>query len=155
MATLPTPEIVADTLTKMLRRTVRAKSAPAKAASAKLSGVYRAVDDTPVAACMADIPFAAFSGAAFSMIPADAARDSIKAGVLDEGMEDNFGEVLNVLSRLFADQGNHRITLQTKSFPPAALPEVASAALTAAGKKLDLEVDIDGYGKGLLMLRLM
>ena len=155
MATLPTADIVADTLTKMLRRTVRAKAAPVKAASAKTAGLYRAVDDTPVAACMADIPFAAFSGAAFSMIPADAAKDSIKAGVLDEGMQDNFGEVLNVLSRLFAEQGNHRVTLQTKSFPPAALPEAASAALTTSAKKLDLEVDIDGYGKGLLMLRLM
>ena len=155
MATLPTAEIVSDTLTKMLRRTVRAKAAPVKATSAKLSGLYRSADDTPVAACMADIPFAAFSGAAFSMIPADAAKDSIKAGVLDEGMQDNFGEVLNVLSRLFAGQGSQRITLQAKSFPPAALPEAASAALAAAGKKLDLEVDIDGYGKGLLMLRVM
>jgi hypothetical protein len=155
MASLPTADIVADTLSKMLRRTVRAKTTPAKASLAKLAGLYRSKDDTPVAACMTDIPFAAYSGAAFSMIPADAAKDSIKAGALDEGMQDNFAEVLNMLSRLFADQGNHRIALQAKSFPPAALPELASKALSGGGKKLDLEIDIDGYGKGLLMLRVI
>lgn len=156
MASLPTPKEVADALTTLLRRTVKASATQAKPPSIKAAGLYSSgKDQSTVAACMADLSFAAFAGAAFSMIPAGAAKDCIKANQLDEFMQENFGEVLNILSRLFGEHDNKRIMLMDKVFPPNPLPELASQSLNAAQKKLDLEIEIDGYGKGVLAMRLM
>jgi hypothetical protein len=156
MASLPTAKEVGDALTTMLRRQVKATPTQAKPASIKMAGLYGSGSDrSAVAMCMSDLPFAAFSGAAFSMIPPDAAKDCIKANELDEFMQDNFGEVLNVLSRLFGEHDNKRIFLVNKFFPPNALPVDASQSLTTGVKKLDLEIEIDGYGKGVLAMRLM
>lgn len=156
MASLPTPKEVSEALTMLLRREVKAVAAPLKADSMKMAGLYASGNDAPtVATCMADLPFAIFSGAAFSMIPPDAAKDSVKANELDEMMQDNFGEVLNVFSRLFGEQDNKRILLTSKAFPPDALPEPANSSLTGGSSKLDIEVDISGYGKGMLAMRLV
>jgi len=156
MASLPAPKEVSDALTMLLRRNVKATATQLKPANIKMAGLYGSSNDSPtIAACMVDLNFAVYSGAAFSMIPADAARDCIKANELDEMMQDNFGEVLNVFSRLFGEQDNKRILLMNKVFPPSALPDDASQSLTAGSKKLDIEVDIDGYGKGVIAMRLM
>jgi hypothetical protein len=156
MASLPTPKEVAQALSTMLRRNVKASALAAKPASIKMAGMYGSSSDSPtVAVCMADIPFAAFASAAFSMIPPDAAKDCIKANELDEFMQENFGEVLNILSRLFGEHDNKRILLMNKVFPPNALPEAANQALTTGPNKLDMEIEIDGYGKGVLAMRLM
>lgn len=156
MASLPTPKEVSDALTMLLRRNVKATAVQLKPATIKMAGLYGSGNDTPaIAACMADLNFAAYAGAAFSMIPADAARDCIKANELDEMMQDNFGEVLNVFSRLFGEQDNKRILLQNKVFPPSALPDQASQSLAAGDKKHDMEIEIDGYGKGVIAMRLI
>lgn len=156
MASLPTPKEVSDALTMLLRRNVKATATQLKPATIRMAGLYGSGNDTPtIAACMADLNFAAYSGAAFSMIPPDAAKDCIKANELDEMMQDNFGEVLNVFSRLFGEQDNKRILLQNKVFPPNPLPDHASQSLSAGNQKLDLELDIDGYGKGVIAMRLM
>ena len=97
---------------------------------------------------IADLGFAAYSGACFSLIPADAAEESIGAGALDESMQENFAEVLKIASRLFTVSGGGRVALKTSLFPPAALPAEA-----LAGTGTHFNIDIDGYGTGVLCLR--
>lgn len=156
MASLPTPKEVSKALTVMLRRNVTAVAAPVKPAGIKTAGLYSSSNtNTTVAICMADIPFAAYAGAALSMIPAGAAQDCIKANELDEMMQDNFGEVLNMCSRLFGEQDNKRIVLTNKIFPPSALPNDVNQSLSEGANKLDLEIEIDGYGKGSIAMRLV
>lgn len=156
MASLPDAKTVADAVSRLLRRPVTAKLTQAKPDALRMGGIYRSSPDAPYAAtCSVDLGFAAFSGAALSMIPADAAKDCIKANELEEMIQDNFAEVLNVFSRLFGDQDNKRILLTDKFFPPDAVPSDVSQSVSAGSAKLDIEVDIDGYGKGLVALRLM
>lgn len=153
MASLPTPEIVANTLKILLRRGTHVKEAqPLANPAMAVVGLYRSGDGIPVAACLSDIAFSANAAAAFSLIPSRVASESIKAGALDEGLEDIFGEVLNVLSRLFTAHESQRITLQSKSFPPT---PTSAAILAAPGEHMELDIDIDGYGKGHLSLRLL
>lgn len=153
MATLPSTETVVNTLTTLLRRRAHVSVAkPAASQAIPIVGVYRSGDGVPVAACLSDVAFSAYAAAAFSLIPCRVADESIKAGALEEGLEDIFGEVLNVLSRLFMAHETQRITLLSKSFPPAA---VAENVMTAQGDSVDLDIDIDGYGSGRLSLRLL
>ncbi len=66
-------------------------------------------------------------------------------------MRDNCAEILNVCSRLFTSNDQHRVTLTGTCFAPAALPEQARALL-ARGERLELSVDIDKYGTGAMVL---
>lgn len=152
MSIIPGVDVVAQTLKTLLRRkvTVTQVTAPMPAHT-PIVGVYKAGDGALVAACLCDVSFAAYSGAAFSLIPGRVAEESIRAGRLDEALEDNYGEVLNVLSRLFAGYDNQRVTLAQRVFPPAPLSAEVADADPARG--LDVSVDIDGYGEGVLSLR--
>jgi hypothetical protein len=149
---LPNADEVGHALTALLRREVEAtalKTPPAKPLA--IAGLYHDGNGQLLGAVMADLPFAARSGACFSLIPADVAQESIEAGVLDEGMRENFAEVLNVASRLFTRTGGARVALKATCFPPAALPpEIANpAALT---RSAHFEVNIDDYGSGIVRL---
>lgn len=152
MPSLPTPDAVSQTLSTFLRREVFVREVPVNARPPVL-GIYKSSSGAPVAVCASDIAFAAFSSAAFALIPVPVARDSVKAGALEEGLGEIFAEVLNVLSRLFASHEGVRVTLMQTVFPPAPLPP--SGSQPAPGGELGLEIDIDGYGKGLLVLGLL
>lgn len=148
------PETIEKMLGGLLGREVMVSEKPAsKPADMKIAGFYRNGEGQPVAACLADIPAAAFSGSALSLIPAAAARDYVKAGEIDdEDVRDNFYEVLNVCSRLFSDDDAHRVTLDTVYFPPETVPADQASTLSRPSQRQDLEINVDGYGKGRLAL---
>lgn len=152
MPVMPNVELVTTTFKTLLRRGVKVSviNAPFTCGT-PVVGIYRSGDGRCVAACLADITFSAYSAAAFSAIPCRVAEESIKAGVLDENLEDIFGEVLNVISRLFMASETQRISLLSKSFPPQIVPD----NVMAASQVLDLSIEIDGYGDGRLSLLLL
>lgn len=152
MQALPTADAVALTLTTFLRRKVQVTSASIPD-RLPILGFYRSTAERDIAVCESDIAFAANSAAAFALIPAPMAQESVKAGSLDEGLQEIFAEVLNVLSRLFADTDGVRITLTSKTFPPDPIP--SSMSQRPAGGEVGFEVSIDGYGKGFLGLGLL
>lgn len=147
------PETIGKLLSGLLGREVAAgkKASPGQALS--IAGIYKSATDQPVAVCLADVTFGANAGAALSLIPAAAAKDAVKAGrIVDQDLQDNFGEVLNVCARLFTDKDAHRVTLKEVYFPPEVLPEEIKKALPGATQRLDLELNINGYGKGSFAL---
>jgi hypothetical protein len=152
MHKLPTADAVALTLTTFLRRKVQVAAAitPDRL---PILGLYRSTADHNVASCECDVAFAAITAAAFALIPAAVAHESVKANQLDESLQEIYGEVLNVLSRLFADTDGVRITLSSTTFPPSPLPE--SMSQRPASGVVSFEVSVDGYGKGLLSLGLL
>lgn len=150
---LPALETVAQTLKAFVRREVEVTLAPAGSVSLPLAGIYHDGSQRPVAACLSDITFAATSAAAFALIPARVAAESTAARALDESLSEIFAEVLNVMSRLFTSHDSERVTLREKFLPPQALP--AQLGMIAAGDRLDLAIDIDGYGRGRLVLCLL
>ncbi|MEO6699188.1 MAG: hypothetical protein ABIR53_05990 [Paraperlucidibaca sp.] len=152
MQSLPSAEAIALTLSTLLRRKVQVTQASVPD-RLPILGFYRSTADHDVAVCESDIAFAAHAAAAFALIPASIAQESVKAGVLDEGLQEIFAEVLNVLSRVFADTDGMRITLTSKVFPPSDIP--AQMTKCPAGGEVGFEVSIDGYGKGFLGLGLL
>jgi len=153
MATIPTPEVIASQLGALLRRPVQAHPVTLKGAASPSFGVYHSGDEKPIAVCGADLPFAAYSAAAFSMIPEETAEESVKAGQLDGDLAEIFGEVLNVVSRMFGEYDTRRVTLMGKTYSPAPPTPDMVNVIKASKEKLDVEVDIEGYGKGHLMFR--
>lgn len=154
MSSIPSLEVVKQNLKTLLRRNIDiSKIAPPPAAHTAIVGIYKAGDGREIAACLCDVAFAAYTGAAFSLIPRRVADESVDANKLDEILEDNYGEVLNVLSRLFSTHDSQRVTLSQKLFPPSAIPAAVADADPATG--LDMKVEVDGYGEGMLSLRLL
>jgi len=151
MSSLPSAETVTQIFKSLLRRgvtvTPQSDVTPPPACSV---GIYKSGDGTPIAACIADLALSAYSAAAFSLIPCRVAEESIRAKCLEDGLDEIFGEVLNVLSRLFTSHESHRITLMSTSYPPAGVPDSVKAAAAAPGACY--EIDIDGYGSGRLSL---
>jgi len=151
---LPTLDDVAQTLSAFVRREVYVTAAKAGGdGHLPLAGLYHDGNRRLVVACMADVAFAAASSAAFALIPARVAAESAASQKLDESLAEIFGEVLNVMSRLFTHHENSRVTLQDKVMPGQPLPAVLGS-LSREGC-LDLVVDIEGYGKGRLILCLL
>lgn len=152
MSSLPHPDAVAKMLSTFVRRPVSVKEV-AVPDRLPILGFYHGSSDKNAAVCECDVAFAAYSAAAFALIPAAVAKDSVKDGRLEDTLEEIYAEVLNVLSRAFADTDGERITLNEKVFPPAPMPECMSQR--PAGGEIGLEVDIDGYGKGTLVLGIL
>jgi hypothetical protein len=156
MLNLPTAQQLAQSIGTLLRREVEAKAVPLPGPGKLIAGgLYHDGTGKAIATVAVDLTLAACSGAAFSLIPAEAALECVRNKALDETLQENFAEVLNVMSRLFPSTTNDRVTLQTTYFAPTALPAQATAAPVAPIKGAHFEVDIDGYAKGLISLRLL
>jgi len=151
---LPSLGDVAQTLSAFVRREVHVTAAkPGGDGHLPLAGLYHDGNRKLVVACMADVGFAAASSAAFALIPARVAAESAASQKLDESLAEIFGEVLNVMSRLFTHHENARVTLQQTVMPGQPLPAVLGSL--SRESCLDLVVDVEGYGKGRLILCLL
>lgn len=97
----------------------------------------------------ADLPLAASLAAALSVVPLAAVRESVAAGRMDESLQDNFGEVMNVLAR-FISAGGRAFRLGPVTCPPAgAAPELAPL-VEGTDEKREFDVEVPGYAAGRL-----
>ena len=110
--------------------------------------VYINDEGMPVTACCCDIPFAAYSGAALSMIPPGGAEDAAKTGDLSEMMRGNLNEVMNICSRLFITEDTPHLKLDALYDSAEGLPEAVRSMVDAATGRSDFMVSIPGYGEG-------
>lgn len=154
MIKLPTAFQVSECIRKITRRqtsvTVLARPGEAKLLC---GGTFHGGDKTVIAMCAADIAFAAYSGAALSLIPGESAQERVEAGVLDEMLQENFAEVLNVLTRIYVVPEAARVALLEAIFPPRAMPQTLEPGDAATQVlRTDYEIEIDAYGKGHLAL---
>lgn len=104
-------------------------------------------EDKPVAVGLCDAAFAAYSGAAFSMIPKGVADDFISEGEFSGMIADNLRELMNICSRLLmSDRSSH---LRLDSVVPRA-DATCMEALEQSGKRVAFEVTVPRYGSGKL-----
>jgi hypothetical protein len=150
---LPALKDVAQTLTALMGRhaAVSVSKTPYRPAKSErvLVVTYRGLDGTLGAVCLADLAFAAYAGAALAMFPLPRAQESLRAGKLDEQLEENFHEVMNVISTILT-RGDARERLDAVSAGVARLSAEATALLERPRARLDLEVEINGYANGKL-----
>jgi hypothetical protein len=118
------------------------------AGSNSIVAIYIDDEGLPVTACCCDIPFAAYSGAALSMIPRGGAEDAANSGDLSEMMRGNLNEIMNICSRLFISDKTPHLRLGALYDGADALPEAARSMLDTAPGRADLRISIPGYGEG-------
>jgi hypothetical protein len=149
---LPTPEGGAKMLSDLLGRDVTVSEGPAISLSAQplvMVSSFTDKDRQIAMACICDISFASYAGAALSMIPAAGAKDCISNGTLTEAISENFYEVMNITSLIFNDQGAPRLILrEMHSVPGTSLPDDLTALIASPGGKISFRIGIAGYGEG-------
>ena len=157
MAALPDGEGVAKFFSVTLRREVTATAVKPTPNDGNLiiAGHFVNGSKILIGGCFGDKALAAYAGAAFSLIPADAAKESLKAPELDEISLENFAEILNICSGVFEGGSDKRVTLTTIEYPGKPRSDASVKMLRNPVKRLDLELDIAGYGKGRIAFALL
>jgi hypothetical protein len=149
---LPVAQAIRELAEGLLGRAVEVRPAHAgvdlKRNRENLVGAY--VTDTGQlrAVVLVDLAAAARVGAALGLAPRSAADDAIKAGLLPVGLGENVAEVLNVAASLFNAEGAPHLRLLAVYGGDAPVPADVAAAAAAFAPRLDLELDVSGYGTG-------
>src|ERR1700712_1899948 len=100
------------------------------------------------------LSLAANAGAALGLLPAGAAEDSIDEKKLFPNLAENVFELCNVLTSLLNKEGGPHVKLYQGIYPGDPLPAAARQHLLALGRRVDLMVEVNRYGKGKLSLSL-
>jgi hypothetical protein len=149
---LPVPKQVRDLLCDLLGRdvTVAPTDPPGGAVPPTAVFVY---DDMRMAGVIGfALPLAAKIAAAVGLIPPGGAEACVEDGELSPLFAENLGEVCNVLTTLFNAAGGPHVRLHALHRDGAEVPTDVASHLAALGNRLDLTVDIAGYGSGTLSL---
>lgn len=115
-----------------------------------LVAVY-VTDDLVVGAVLAcDLSLAAAAGAALATLPPGVAEQAVASGALAGDLSDNAHEVLNVLVSIFNVSGAPALRLRRVHAVGEQLPDDVRPVLGYVLRRVDLQVDLDGYGGGRL-----
>lgn len=95
-----------------------------------------------------DVPAAAHISAALALLPAGVSAEAAHHGELTDLLFEATHEVCNVVSALFNVEGAPHLRLGTVHPPQSALPNDIAGWVMAYVARLDLEIDVTGYGKG-------
>jgi hypothetical protein len=151
---LPAPKDVRDMLAGLVGRNVTVSpGAPVTPAPNRpvAVAVYVAPDMSVNALCLLDLGAAAYTAGGLALLPPGGCQDSVEEGELSALQLEALHEVVNVLSALYNVAGAPHSRLH-KLYAPG--EEVAGdlAGMLAGYNRIDLDVEIQGYGKGSLSL---
>jgi len=148
---LPASKDVRDMLTGLVGKPVAVNpGAPVTPAPGKPVAVAVYVDPQMAinALCVMDLGAAAYTGAALALLPPGGAQDAVEEdGELTSLLVDALHEVVNVLSALFNTPGAPHSKLHKLYAPGDDLPGDI-AGMLANFNRIDLAIEVPGYGKG-------
>lgn len=149
---LPTAQAMCELVEGLLGRTVEAHPAHRGVDLAKnrenLAGTYVTNEGRTAALILVDLAAAARLGAALGLAPRSAADAAIKDGLLPVQLGENVAEVLNVAASLFNADGAPHLRLAAVYGGDVPAPAEVAAWAKGSGPRLDLELDVAGYGTG-------
>ncbi|MFQ1004061.1 hypothetical protein [Modestobacter sp. SSW1-42] len=151
-ALLPNPKDVRDLVEGLIGKDVTVGNGdPISLNDKPAVAVY--VDPTmaTTALVLVDVPLAAWCAGAFALLPKGGLEDAIDEGELSDMHLEVLYEVVNVMAALFNGGGITHSKLYKLYAPGEALPGDI-AGLAAAFNRIDLTVDVAGYGKGSLSI---
>jgi hypothetical protein len=152
---LPDPKAVKDMLTGLVGRPVGvAPGAPVTPTPRAPVSVAVYVDPSMEvnALCVLDLGASAYTSAALALLPPGGAKDAVEEdGELTAMLTEALHEVVNVLAALFNVPGAPHSRLYRLYAPGDDLPGDIACSL-ADVNRLDLAIDVPGYGKGGLSL---
>ena len=152
---LPAAKDVRDMLTGLLGKDVGvAPGAPVAAAPDTPASVAVYVDPnlSVNALCVMDLAASAYTGGALALLPPGGCQDAVEEdGELTDMLVEALHEVVNVLSALLNTPGAPHSKLHKLYAPGDYLPGDIEGML-AAFNRIDLAIEVPGYGKGGLSL---
>lgn len=151
---VPKPKELSDHLEPLMGRstTVAASAAPNKFKESCHSARYVTRDEKLAAICQVDLELAAFLAGALAMVPAGGAQDCVKEGKLSPTLLDAFREVANVLAGVLCVNGAPHVRWTDVATNLAELASDAKAVAAKPFERVDVRVEIDGYGGGSLTI---
>src|SRR3712207_1536356 len=102
------------------------------------------------AVVVADLALAARAGAAIALMPAGGAEVAIEESALSQALFENAYEILNVMASLFNVGEHPHVKLDGCWAPGDAVPADVAQWVLSYVRRLDLDVDVKGYGTGRL-----
>jgi hypothetical protein len=152
---IPAAKDVREMLEGLVGRTVVvAPGAPITPAPGRpvAVAVYLSPEMSVNALCLMDLGAAAYTAGGLALLPPGGCQDAVEEDGELSGMQvEALHEVVNVLSALFNTPGAPHSKLHKLYAPGADLPGDIEGML-AAFNRIDLAVDVQGYGKGSLSL---
>ena len=114
--------------------------------------IYTAPDMSVNALCLMDLGASAYTAAALALLPPGGAQDAVEEDKeLSPMLLEALHEVVNVLSALFNTPGAPHSKLN-KLVPDGDEVPGDIAGMLAGFNRLDLAIEVPGYGKGALSL---
>lgn len=150
MTQLPTEATVKELLSTMVGSEVTVQyAAQPSLDTANVGALARYVDDNGVlrALLACDLLVANALGAALALLPSDRVAQAVAAGEVPADIAENLHEVFNVGANLFNAPERPHLRLDQVLAAPAVPPELM-AELLAAADRLDLDIDVPGFGSG-------
>lgn len=140
---------LAQLLTDLLGKSVKVKelSGPQSRALVGPVTVFDDPEGKAAAVSVADFEFAAYLGAALTMLPPGVAEQAVRGKKIAESIEENFGEVMNVLSSKLTKSPN-RVIIRLPFKASTPLPDDAKPIKAKPAKRADYDVEVQGYGTG-------
>jgi len=151
-ALLPNPKDVRDLLESLFGKDVVVSPGDPLSLNDKPAvAVYVDPMMATTALCVLDISLAAWLAGALALLPKGGLEDAIDEGELSEMHLEAVYEVVNIAASMFNGEGVNHSKLYKLYAPGEALPGDI-AGLAAAFNRLDLKVDVAGYGSGRLSI---
>jgi hypothetical protein len=114
--------------------------------------VYVSPEMSVNALCLMDLGASAYTAGGLALLPPGGCQDAVEEdGELSDMQLEALHEVVNVLSALFNTPGAPHSKLH-KLYAPGEEVAPDLAGLLAGFNRIDLAIDIQGYGKGALSL---
>jgi hypothetical protein len=95
-----------------------------------------------------DLGAAAHIGAALALMPPAVSKEAVAEGELTDVLLETAGEVLNVMAALFNPEGAPHLRLGEVHPPQSPLPKDVAPWIKAYVARLDLAINVPGYGPG-------
>jgi len=146
-----------ESLTALLGTTIGrpVKATPASKREPRNSdfvAVY-AHDRRARAAFVCDLTLAACASAALQVFPPDRAKENIATGDLEEDLRENLHEIFNICTQVINAVSPRHVSLaHVCQFHEA--PPWLKECVTTSETKMNVEVEIQGYGRGRIGLAL-
>ena len=155
LAALPPTKDIKEVLEGLLGRTVDLRECEPwtpTPGTAMIAAEFHDDVDRLAATAVVDLPLGIFLGAAVGLLPPGGAQDMAADGELTAMLADNLYEVLNVTSSVFNRPGVPHVRLTQVHGPGDPAPREIVGWLSTPVGRLDLAVDVSGYGSGVLVL---
>ena len=151
-AILPAPKDVRDLLEGLLGKDVSVSPGdPVSLNDGAALAVYVDPQLATNAVCLVDVPLAAWFAGALALLPKGGLEDAVEDGELSDMHLEVVYEVVNVAAALFNGGGVTHSKLY-KLYAPGDVVPGDLAGLAAGFNRIDLDVEVAGYGSGAMSI---